>query len=278
MEFVKKPIAIQAFRWEGNNTKLVKQWLTEQWKKNAPGNSGIPANFALFVPRRSTGMTETLWQNIADPEWSDEITAAVFDYLHESYVGVKTGQWIMCGTEGEYYPCADDGTGKAPLNYGPAILSANEQTILEELSNPHFDDQSLSDLSKMELKESDDGDMYLQTPGHTYVDSKEKPTGIMGTDKPLDDHRLIKDQMDSPPPVPLDAGMSKVTAPWGTLVASDGHVVIPEGVQPQVQPWMLPFMEWVLEYVDVLDFEGVPVPVRLRNLIAVADGMGALND
>jgi len=32
------------------------------------------------------------------------ITAEVYDYLHDTWVGVKDGQSILEGTRGEYYP------------------------------------------------------------------------------------------------------------------------------------------------------------------------------
>lgn len=34
-----------------------------------------------------------------------ELTAQVYDHLHDTWVGVKTGDWIIEGTEGEVYPC-----------------------------------------------------------------------------------------------------------------------------------------------------------------------------
>ena len=34
-----------------------------------------------------------------------EITAQVYDRLHDTWVGVKTGDWIIEGVEGEFYPC-----------------------------------------------------------------------------------------------------------------------------------------------------------------------------
>lgn len=37
-----------------------------------------------------------------------DITAQVFDYLHGTWVGVKTGQWIIKGMTGEFYPCDDE--------------------------------------------------------------------------------------------------------------------------------------------------------------------------
>jgi hypothetical protein len=34
-----------------------------------------------------------------------EIVAQVWDKLHSTWVGVKTGQYIIKGTKGEFYPC-----------------------------------------------------------------------------------------------------------------------------------------------------------------------------
>jgi hypothetical protein len=34
----------------------------------------------------------------------DDIVAGVWDHLHSTWVGVKPGQWIMKGTEGEHWP------------------------------------------------------------------------------------------------------------------------------------------------------------------------------
>lgn len=33
------------------------------------------------------------------------ITARVYDDLHDTWVGVKPGQWIILGQKGEFYPC-----------------------------------------------------------------------------------------------------------------------------------------------------------------------------
>jgi hypothetical protein len=39
---------------------------------------------------------------------SGDITAEVFDKLHDTWVGVVAGQWIVRGAKGEYYPCDDE--------------------------------------------------------------------------------------------------------------------------------------------------------------------------
>lgn len=32
----------------------------------------------------------------------------VYDYLHDTWIKVFEGQWIVRGTKGEYYPCDDE--------------------------------------------------------------------------------------------------------------------------------------------------------------------------
>lgn len=34
--------------------------------------------------------------------------AEVYDYLHDTWVGVTKGQWIIRGMKGEFYPCDDE--------------------------------------------------------------------------------------------------------------------------------------------------------------------------
>jgi hypothetical protein len=40
-----------------------------------------------------------------DRDDDPEIVAQVWDKLHSTWVGVKTGQYIIKGTKGEFYPC-----------------------------------------------------------------------------------------------------------------------------------------------------------------------------
>jgi hypothetical protein len=118
VRFRKLPVEVEAIRWSGKNYADIKRWVALRHNEYS-GEFDIPKDVHFFLKRRATGMTETLWQNIADDDWDSDITAAVYDYLHQTYVGLKDGQWVMCGTVGEFYPCADNGTGQAPLNYAP---------------------------------------------------------------------------------------------------------------------------------------------------------------
>lgn len=37
-----------------------------------------------------------------------EFTGQVFDDLHDTWINVKPGMWIVRGAKGEYYPCDDE--------------------------------------------------------------------------------------------------------------------------------------------------------------------------
>lgn len=78
--FRKRPIEVQAVQWTGDNEAEV-------------------SNFAglYFAP-----------VDVEDRGEDPDITAQVFDQLHSTWVGVKTGQWIIRGVRGEYYPCDDE--------------------------------------------------------------------------------------------------------------------------------------------------------------------------
>lgn len=38
--------------------------------------------------------------------YEPDVVAEVYDTLHDTWVGVKHGQWIIKGTLNEFYPCA----------------------------------------------------------------------------------------------------------------------------------------------------------------------------
>lgn len=73
----KKPVVIEAVQWNGPNADAFTEW--------------TGGNFRLVAP--------------GDHSHSPAVTAEVFDVLHSTWVGVKTGQWIIKGVQGEFYPC-----------------------------------------------------------------------------------------------------------------------------------------------------------------------------
>jgi hypothetical protein len=70
-KFRKKPVVIEAVQWAGDNEKELAAF--------------AGANF------------ETVHDS---PEW----TARVFDVLHDSWIGARTGDWVVRGVRGENYP------------------------------------------------------------------------------------------------------------------------------------------------------------------------------
>jgi len=77
MRFRTKPFEIEAVYFNGYNFDAVKDMTGEDF-------------YSVPVEDRTD-----------DPD----CIAAVFDYLHSTWVGVKQGQWIIKGMKGEFYPC-----------------------------------------------------------------------------------------------------------------------------------------------------------------------------
>jgi hypothetical protein len=77
VQFRKKPVVVTAVQFTGDNVNEIHA-LTG------------PPNFGLV--------------DAEDREADPDITAEVFDHLHSTWVGVKTGQWIIRGVQGEFYP------------------------------------------------------------------------------------------------------------------------------------------------------------------------------
>lgn len=78
--FRKRPVVVEALQWTGSNEAQLEAF-TE-------------LNFMVLRPEDRTD----------DPD----ATASVFDKLHSTWVLVYTGQWIIKGIKGEFYPCADE--------------------------------------------------------------------------------------------------------------------------------------------------------------------------
>lgn len=80
-KFRKKPVEVEAVRWSGDNEDEIVSLTGREY-------------FTHLDPEDTAD----------DPE----LTAQVFDRLHSTWVGVYTGQWIIKGVKGEFYPCAAD--------------------------------------------------------------------------------------------------------------------------------------------------------------------------
>ncbi|QNN99448.1 hypothetical protein SEA_SEPHIROTH_114 [Gordonia Phage Sephiroth] len=78
MRYRKKPVEVDAQQWNGRNYLTVDNFTEGQFLK----------------------------ANNDDPDKGP--TGHVYDRLHASWVGVMTGDFIIRGIQGEYYPCNAD--------------------------------------------------------------------------------------------------------------------------------------------------------------------------
>jgi hypothetical protein len=303
MEFVKKPIPVHAIRWTGKNLADVRNWIKERLA--AMPDVQIVQGAHVFLKRRATGMTETLWQNIADEDWSSDITAAVYDQLHETWVGVKDGQWIMCGTKGEFYPCEDDGTGTAPLNYGPAYTFAPEERLHLEVKRPEDLDDPLRDMlehertsslglaekalpSDITVPEVQPGQqspffgasLVAEEPNPAYgvhpIEKVETPQerGARHADRLINDVFVKVPQYEHADFNPATSHLHICAKTARSDNPCDKHCIhalysLYDDLMRDTPEWIRPFVRYVNKEEDILDFNKFPVPQRLQDMLGM---------
>ena len=76
-KFRTKPVEIEAILFTGDNVQEIHEWSEGQF---------------MYLDEDD---------RVEDPE----ATAAIFDFLHSTWILVKPGQWIIKGQKGEFYPC-----------------------------------------------------------------------------------------------------------------------------------------------------------------------------
>ncbi len=82
MKYRRKPQTIDAIQWTGDNE----------------------AELDVFTNGDFQPLDATDRANCDDPEATGEI----LDRLHSTWVLVQTGDWIIRGIKGEFYPCRDE--------------------------------------------------------------------------------------------------------------------------------------------------------------------------
>lgn len=87
--YTKRPVTVEAVRFTGKNFPTI--------------NKFVGKIFPKMDGEMHWGFRPALRHHKLGPE----IQALVWDKLHETWVGVKDGQWIIKGVEGEFYPCDD---------------------------------------------------------------------------------------------------------------------------------------------------------------------------
>ena len=93
MTFYRKlPVEVEAVRFYGGN-------FHEIW--DFVGTHPARDNAEHLIKNFNVAGTYVAW---GDPS----IRGEVWDELHSTWVGVKDGQWIIRGVQGEFYPCDDE--------------------------------------------------------------------------------------------------------------------------------------------------------------------------
>ncbi|MGW5582841.1 hypothetical protein [Streptomyces sp. NPDC003857] len=127
----KRPIEVDTIQWTGDNEADVQAF------------TGGPSIFyALDDEDRA---------NSDDPD----ATAAVYDKLHSTWVLVYTGQHVVRGVKGEYYPIAEDVLAET---YEPAVVSAPVQPTT------HADDERRERYAAALFEESNPGVRWVDMP------------------------------------------------------------------------------------------------------------------
>jgi hypothetical protein len=88
--FRKIPVQVEALQWTGSNIDELSEFTNAQFSTLPQEERAVP-----------------------------EITAEVYDKLHVTWIGVKTGDWIIRGIEGEFYPCDEKVFAATYAHLGP---------------------------------------------------------------------------------------------------------------------------------------------------------------
>lgn len=87
-KYRKKPVEIEAIQFTGKNFPTVNRFVGKTFQdEDGDWHWG-------FTP----------YAEIHNPD----VVAVVWDKLHETWVGVKAGQFIIKGLKGEFYPCDEE--------------------------------------------------------------------------------------------------------------------------------------------------------------------------
>ncbi|MFF5984393.1 hypothetical protein ACFY78_36680 [Streptomyces olindensis] len=96
----KRPVEVDTVQWTGDNEAELVEFTGHRFE-------AIPAAARAENP---------------------DVTAQVYDELHDTWVGVKTGQHIVRGVKGEFYPIAEDVLAETyeRVEPGPAATEATD--------------------------------------------------------------------------------------------------------------------------------------------------------
>jgi len=88
--FVKNPVEVDALQWDDSFARFneMREWTSHdrRWQ---------------FYMLDGDGFSSAT----KDKQWERQYSAIVWEHTHSAWLGVKTGDWIVKGLEGEFYPC-----------------------------------------------------------------------------------------------------------------------------------------------------------------------------
>lgn len=103
--FRKKPVVIEAMQWLGYDNIDAMDSMEEFTDEFTTTASGKTAVRTLFMPLESDLAREVLGKGEVSERSAHGYTAVVYDDLHGTWVNLRTGQWVIKGVQGEFYPC-----------------------------------------------------------------------------------------------------------------------------------------------------------------------------
>lgn len=86
-KFVTKRVEIEAYRYDPSDVDGLIKWSENNFRQGPLSGDEVSPE----------AMAATL-----------RFTAEVYDKLHDTWIKVTPGQWIVRGAKGEYYPCDDE--------------------------------------------------------------------------------------------------------------------------------------------------------------------------
>lgn len=94
----KKPVEVWVMQWDGadDTGDAIQTWTGGRFEIIVPGTSADPL-----------------------------ATAEVFDVLHSTWVLLRTGDWLIKGVQGEFYPCRDSVFAETYDLVGPVVAGAD---------------------------------------------------------------------------------------------------------------------------------------------------------
>lgn len=107
-KYRKKPVEIEAMQWLGYDNIDAMDAMGEFTDEYTTTASGKAAVRTLFMPLESDLALEVLGKEEVSERSTRGYTAVVYDDLHGTWVNLKTGQWVIRGVQGEFYPCDAD--------------------------------------------------------------------------------------------------------------------------------------------------------------------------